>query len=515
MVGRHFRLLAVLCAAAIIGSMFVIPGRGTGAQDEPSNQLNYRQLTNRTAGTNSLGVPILSGDGAKAVYSESLGQVEDPNNPNRIFVLSMESGAAMELDSYPALCFCSSVVDISDDGSQVISSDDVQIRAAGERNFEQLVRLTSNEITAIRISGDGQTVYFLLRRDAAIHPGETSLKQGLYAMSIYGGEPTFLAGKEAIARAVNVPVEALPGNFHLDGTGNPLDVTSDGSTVVFPAFAGAGEYVFTVPGQGGTPQVVAGPFDIVTHVAISDDGATVAWGMVQDGSYDVGILRSGKATTLIDVGNETYQPLQLSSDGKYLLVGKHGRLYDADRLLARPLATVDVIRQSGSDFLRMGMDRTSMSSDAIHFLYVFTQPAVSALEQLGTVFVGPDPRGDQPFVRDARVSKTEIPINGLAPAEATISLSWQGELISIGVVAIYLGEVDPNILVADAVDTIGNDRRRGEGIFTIHTIAYNLNVPRDDDTGSRILRVYVETKSDDGRHSAVAIDFGTLTVVGP
>jgi hypothetical protein len=44
-------------------------------------------------------------------------------------------------------------------------------------------------------------------------------------------------------------------------------------------------------------------------------------------------------------------------------------------------------------------------------------------------------------------------------------------------------------------------------------ITYSQVVTREDETGPRTLRVVAQSKGDDGRVHAVAVDFGTLTVV--
>jgi hypothetical protein len=318
-----------------------------------------------------------------------------------------------------------------------------------------------------------------------------------------------------------VPIASAIGIFHFDGSAHPMDVTADGDTVAFAAFAGAGDYIMTVPGEGGTPQIVAGPYDILTHVAISDDAATVAWGMVQAGSYDVGIVRGSAPKVLLDIGNEVNQPLQLSEDGKWLLIGTDGRLFDTESLLARPLATQDPNSSQPSPLLSVGVDRVTMSRDATKFLYVLGVAGATPYEQLAMIALGADTGDAAPFVRDVRVDRREIPIDGSVKTVGTISLSWNGQLTSVGMMAIYLGERDPNIYgggrIFDAngeLVQLSQVRQGSEGIFTTDEMYYVVTVAREDDTGPRTLRVYAEAKDVGGLSHATAIDFGTLTVVG-
>ena len=65
---------------------------------------------------------ILSASGNRAAYSYAPG-TQDPNTPNRIFVINADGSDQREIDFYTTLCFCGSDVDISADGSKVISSE--------------------------------------------------------------------------------------------------------------------------------------------------------------------------------------------------------------------------------------------------------------------------------------------------------------------------------------------------------------------------------------------------------
>jgi hypothetical protein len=237
--------------------------------------------------------------------------------------------------------------------------------------------------------------------------------------------------------------------------------------------------------------------------------------MTREQSYDVGILRHGQATELLDIANETYQPLQLSTDGKWLLVGTDGSLYDTDTMVSRPLATPGTSFQRTDNILAAGMDRASMSSNSQHFLYVLPANPSNAFEQLATVGFSPTSPGTEPLIKDARVDPTEITTDGATTANATVRAVWDGELIGIGLVPIYAGAVDPNLSTPTFTDTTAHDPDRGQGIFTAEGLAYAPRVVRDEDTGPRTLRAYVEVKTEDGRSHATAVDFATLTVIAP
>ena len=113
--------------------------------------------------------PVLSSDGSRAVFAVAPG-TGDPAKPNRIYVVNADGTGLREVDAYQTLCYCGSIVDISANGSRVLSSDAVQLRIAATDGGggRTLLTLNSNELAAIRISGDGNRVFFSLRRTPAL-----------------------------------------------------------------------------------------------------------------------------------------------------------------------------------------------------------------------------------------------------------------------------------------------------------------------------------------------------------
>ena len=81
----------------------------------------------------------------------------------------MASGE-QEVDSYPSLCGCGSLIDLSADGARIVSSDSVQLRVAEASGGggRELLALDSGELNAVRISGDGSTIVFRIYRDTTI-----------------------------------------------------------------------------------------------------------------------------------------------------------------------------------------------------------------------------------------------------------------------------------------------------------------------------------------------------------
>jgi hypothetical protein len=495
-----------------------------GSQEVPSattaDLLVYHQLTNRTVGTTFVDAPVLSGNGGAAVYGEASGVVLDPARPNRVYVAYNPYGQAgvTEIDAYVPRCFCNSQLDISETGLEYAVTDTVQIRSGGTGvPLRSHLTLRSNEISGFKMSSNGRGVYFALRRDAAVEGSTTTLPRGIWTLPTGGGTPRQLASMESIARGLGLPLSKLSGSvLHQDATAHLLDVTDDGGIVVFVVWADGAEYVMSVDADGGTPQKLAGPFHLLTHVAISGDGGTVAWVAYRADlvTQDLGVLRNGQVKTLIDIPNETYQPLQLSRDGARLLVGNGGLLVDTDAMTSRPLETVSPSLGGAVNLTGWGMERATMNVDATRFLYALPALAPNAREQLATLDIGPPELGDAPLIRDVRVDPATIPLDGSRGASVVVSISWEGELKGVGLLALGPGGVDGNVGGGSValIDTQGSDPTRGQGIFAVENLTYHPYETRTDDDGPRTLRIHVEVKTADGRSHATALDVATLTV---
>ena len=167
--------------------------------------LAYHQLTQWTTGANQRGeeAPILSDDGQRIAFARAPGTA-DPANPNRIFVINADGSGEREVDAYTSLCCCGSMIDLSADGSRIVSSDSVQLRIAEASGGggRELLALDSNEINAVRISGDGSTVVFRIYRDTTIRNTSPSqpIERGIYVINADGSGLRQLVGPSADGR---------------------------------------------------------------------------------------------------------------------------------------------------------------------------------------------------------------------------------------------------------------------------------------------------------------------------
>ena len=190
-------------ALALAGPASTAAGQATPASLAATETLSYNQITMLEDDSGSVGYPVLSADGTKAVFVEAPG-TGDPALPNRIFVIGSDGGGLTEVDAYQTLCFCGSMVDISADGATVVSTDSVQVRITDPGGARELIVLASNEITSLVIAGDGETVFFLVRRDTVTRDSATALPRGVWAIDADGSDLRQVAGAEDVAEALGV-----------------------------------------------------------------------------------------------------------------------------------------------------------------------------------------------------------------------------------------------------------------------------------------------------------------------
>jgi len=512
-------------ALTLAGPASIVAAQATPASLAAAEPLFSNQITTLEDDSGSVGYPVLSADGTKAVFVEAPG-TGDPALPNRIFVIGSDGGGLTEVDAYQTLCFCGSIVDISADGATVVSTDSVQVRITDPGGARELIVLASNEITSLVIAGDGETVFFLVRRDTVTSDSATALPRGVWAIDADGSDLRQVAGAEDVAEALGVTIEETGCCFH--GDGHPLDAADDGSKVVFGAFAGEGEHVFAVDGDGGDLHQLRDGLTFVQRVAISGDGALVAFDVVlpdpgPNNEVSVVPFAGGEPETLAsNISSGFDEPLQLSEDGSRLLVSPNSYFIDTATGAIRQLAVLTPGANGQTSLLVGDMPRATMDAEARRFLYVIRSTRCADCpnlqEQLATLDIGGEPHADTPSIASATIDPTEIPLNYVSAATASAEITGTGTPIAIGIGALRDGRYDLNVgrdTILHDDGTMG-DAAANDGVFTNDAILHVGAELRDDDTGPRTIRFQAEFETSDGLRHAIAIDAGTLTVIaGP
>jgi hypothetical protein len=489
-----------------------------------ADMLVYHQLTAFPERTGSVGFPVLSADGTTGVFSDAPGTGEAAT-PNRIFTIDLATRAITEVDAYRSLCFCGSMVDISADGKTVVSTEGVQVRIADARGARELVVLASGEITALVITGDGETVYFLVRRDTGTADGATPLPRGVWAIEKDGSDLRQVVGADDVAAAVGVPVAQTGCCLHADG--HPLAVSDSGDHVVFGAYAGDGEHIFAVDGDGGNLHQIRTSLQYAMRVAISGDGATIAWDVLPLGASanELAVVPFGGGTPqvfAVPPAAEYREAIQLSADGGQLLVNPNGLLIDTATGDARLLAvSITDVGGTHEAVLTDGLARATMDAQGERFLYamrtVRCADCSNRSEQLATLDISPANLGEAPAITDGTIEPATIALDRGSEATVMATVDTPNTVLGVGFAALLSGGVvdvnvgDTRTLLDDGQN---GDTSPNDGVYTAAGIVHSPVVARDPDTGPRTVRIAAEVEDGSGLRHATAIDIGTLTVTG-
>lgn len=524
---RH-ALLPVLLAAVLFGApVSTAAQETTPASSQAANPLVYHQITSLEGGTGGVGQPVLSADSTTVVFADAPGDPNNPENPNRISVVGADGTGLTEVDAYQPRCYCGSWVDISADGTTVVSTESMQLRLVrADAPARTLVDLSSNELSSLRLTAGGDRVYFLLARDTQLAGAPDVLQRGIYAVDADGNDLRQIAGPDQIARLLGVTPDEVQ---MLRLQTNALDVAADGSRIVFGAYVGAEQAVFAADGDGRDLHQLLDSLAFVQRVTISGDGALVAYDVVptetQSDINEVGVIPTEGGEPRV-LATRTFSgfddPLQLSDDGSRLLVSPNSYLIDTRSGATRQLAVLTPGIDGHTALLVDGMPRATMDADAERFLYVFRGARCADCpnqhEQLATLDIGPADLGDAPSIAEPEIDPNEIPLNYAAAATASAAVDAAGTLLTVGLVALREGRADRNVgwgtILLD--DGQNGDATAGDGVFSNDAIVHIESEAREDDTGPRMLRIQAETETSDGRRHATAVEFGPLTVVaGP
>jgi Tol biopolymer transport system component len=474
--------------------------------------------------------PIISDDGSTIAFARAPGTGAE-ETPNRIFAMNADGSGEREVDAYTSLCYCGSILDVSADGSTIVSSDTVQLRVStGSGGGKQLLALDSNEIDAVRISGDGGTIVFRVYRDTAVRDTDPDepFQRGIYAIDVDGGNLRQIVAPDDLAPLLHVPLDDVP----FFGGAFGVDVSADGTHVMFgmlnaPEAGGYGQGLFAVDLAGGPPRDLLGRVGFVNAGAISGDGSTIAYitTMIEAGAQAVGVVSFGggvphKLTdgspppTGIGMGLPNNDRIQLTADGATLLLGPTGLLLNTTDGSPFSLSISDAAVVSGDPppLFSGTMYRATMDATASHFL--FLQADANNVLQFVRIDLDPSDPGEAPIIDDLRVNPASIPIAGAANATVTARVTSANSFLRVGLVVLAGGLDDGDTgssggALAD--DGAGNgDAIAGDGVFTSNTVAANCCAV----SGLRTVRVQAETMATDGKRHAAALDGGPFAITG-
>jgi hypothetical protein len=503
--------------------------------------LVFHQITDLVEESEFIASPVLSAGGTRAAFGFG---IDDPENGtygwNRIYVVNADGSGLTKVDDYERNLFTEPMVDISADGGTVVSTDKVRLRIADGNGARELLALEDGNLMAVRISGDGRTVFFVIDADTDT-VDDQELGRGVWAIDVDGGHLRQLVGGEDIAAFLGLPIEAtwLPGMeevhaccFAKGFEEHGLAVSHDGGRIAFHTHALDQAYLFMVDGGSGGLSLLLGPVDWVHRVAISGDGGTVGYQVAPTGAEypytEIGVVGAAAGNPLLLVTDEYRSDgaLELSDDGTKLLVGPAGLLIETAAGTVRDLAVRTPGGHEGG-LITSELLRATMSADATRFLYVVAGPERNHLATLDAFAIDseldPELLGAAPLIADPTIDPTEILFEGdpesIATASAAVEL--EGTLRFIGLVALRDGLPDENVRAWDDAGGAGlydegldADAAAGDAVFTSGPIFHYPYQTRPDDTGPRTIRFQVEIEGPGGLLHGTALDLpDALTVV--
>ncbi len=472
-----------------------------------SRKLVYHQITSLETSLTitNLSKPILSGDGNWAVYTIAPG-TQNPDQPNRIFVTGFDGSQNHEVDSYQTYCFCGSIMDISSDGGRIISSDAVRLRIASFKGGDgfDLIALTSNEIKTIRITGDGSKVFFIVRRNGAIRNSNTALERGVYSVNPDGSGLKQVIGPAAVAQLLGVEANTV---FPFDIDGASLDVSEDGSRIIFGAFTGSTRHVFSAGSDGSGMKEIFTSTQFLNSIGLNATGEVVA---LRSNGFN-GIVMQFDGSKQTEITNQLGAFLAnsdtfLTADGSKVLFGTtNTNLYSTDGSLPVQLA---ILSGSGLSAFRLnGIDHSSISLDGRRILFATIN---NNIRQLATLEFDPDTLGEAPDISMPMATPFFVLPSSRSSSVLSIKVSTGNpviESLSAGAQAslLFNGLETPSGGSQGLYDngTIGGDEVAGDGIFTYNNFRSFFS---SNPTGAYTVRVRVDVTASDGKQHATGID---------
>jgi uncharacterized protein (TIGR03437 family) len=458
------------------------------------------------------GFTAISGNGAVIAYTLAA-------SPNQIFLMNFDGTGSHLVDSYNAGCYCGSIIDISDDGSKVVSTEGVQIRLVNKGPAQPLLTLDAYYgayISGLRIEGDGARVFFLVSRDGAVLGAQKSvfLQRGLYVINTDGSGMRQIVGPDAVATLFGTTASSnyIPAFNDTENVGNPaLGVTTDGKRIVFGATknAGAGaDAIFGVNLDGSGLHIVLGPARYVTNLGISAGGSKVLYNATLSGfAAETGVVNFDGTGKLALRNDGT--GVQLNADGSLLLASDTLYSTDGSGTMLQLSTLLNELTLGSPTWT----GAVAMNSTATRFVYSFVPPGTygQGLSQMATAEINPTNLGAAPVLSSPSTNPAYAVAGGNPQGTVTVAVSPHDHVLGVNYALVRNGLVeDPvNGVIFLVDDGTSGDKVAGDGIFTSN----NVIARGVAQTGPRLLRLFAETKDAGGLRHGTLVDITPFSVV--
>ncbi|GEM_PF-4615678 len=485
--------------------------------------LSYNQISLLTAnpgtpqGTGRQ-FPSISANGSKLVFSQT-----DSSGAFHVYSMNADGSGQTQLDTYKPLACCGpAMVDISSDGSKIVSADPAQIRINGS----VLAQFNDGQLLDVKITGDGTKIHFMIGRDTVLTGKNTAVTRGIWVINSDG------TGMKQIVTPSNlqsIGISGAAGYINFAQQGPMIGSSTDGTHVVFGAYdspvsGGQGQGVFAVNADGTGLRDLIGRIGFTNTVNISGDGTKVGYTYTDlNGGQVCGVVNfdgSGKLnltdSTVLHPGTGFNLPdprdrVQLTNDGTQLLMGNSGLLYST----ASGSSVVQLAARGGyfsSDPVPLvgdGLYGPSMNSTGTRVLYL--QGDNNNIPQLAVLDVNPaSPNAAAPVMSNVALNPAFMLVN-TTNAVASAQVTAAGSILRVGVNFLLNGLNDGNVFNSNPLfdDGTHGDTKANDGTYT----GNNNLVEGNATIGGRTMRVKAETKTSDGLRHATAVEVSGLSVV--
>jgi Tol biopolymer transport system component/nucleotide-binding universal stress UspA family protein len=443
----------------------------------------------------------LSASGNRVAFSmrEAPG---DAQRRSRIAVVEPDGSNLRVIDTIAA----APQVDISADGRTVAAAGGGELRVASADGGGRLLQAISNT-GDVRITADGRRIVYCQASNGLLaETGQAKVyERGIWTISADGSGWRKLIGATEVAQALGIRPDEVK-NFYSDSRGSALDISADGSRLVFLVNAPSGDarsHLFAANGDGSGARRIASTDGHVANVGISDDGSTIAWcavaknGATKSG-WVAGFDGSGqrKLTDRADMGRS----LSLSADGRWVVFGAEAVLYrtdGSDLLVLGPYGNVLSDKRFGWD----RMTNLVMGADARRFLFVIGDTQLALLD------LDPADLGASPQISEVSLTPPEVQPDPrrLMTVKARVTTPYPIVTQAVQVHLFLNGRLDETIGGGEDLrdDAKGyGDETYGDGIYT----STNVHGETTSPPGPRRVRIKAEIAAPDGRHHATVVE---------
>jgi hypothetical protein len=304
--------------------------------------------------------------------------------------------------------------------------------------------------------------------------------------------------------------------FPFSGCGVSLDVSRDGSRVVFMA-AVAGDKIMGVNDDGSGLHKIdeaGGTFLIGHQVHISGDGgkvgyvATIANNVVQlsSAAFDGSGKRALAASPPTSFGDGCGKPSSMTADGSQYFMSDVGLLFATDGSGVTSLAPFDF---SGDWLVNGALYGGSMSSDGTRYAYIVGDAAGQG--QIVTMEMGAaPPLGMAPAITEVGIAPTTIVKGGqFGPNTVRARVAAPG-MLRLAIATFMDKGLRDNSLGGPTLvdDGTSGDATAKDGVFSSN----RFSAPANATVGPRTVRVRAENTASDGRRHATVVELAGVSV---